>query len=463
MFVLFEFPNILSFMYHGVVLYYKYKQIMLDIKFIRENIDRVKKAVENKNKDVDIEKLLELDEEKRRVQTLLDEARERQNKASAEIAKASDGERQKMIDAVGELKAKVQELEAQLAPIKTGFDELLYSVPNVTDPIMPIGKSEDENVVIRQVGEKPDFDFEPKEHWELGEALDILDTKKAAEISGARFWYLKGDLVRLQFALHQFAFDTLINENIIKEVRDSLGLEHLSSKPFVPMLPPVMVRHDVQYAIHRVFGDQTYKIKDEDLNLVASAEHTLAPYHMNETLIEDELPKRYIGYSTAFRREAGTYGKDMKGILRGHQFDKSEIESFTTAESGADEQKLIIGLQEYMVCKLGLPYQVVQICTGDAGGPDYQQIDIETWLPGQGAYRETHTSDYMTDYQTRGIKSFYKTQSGERKLLHTNDATAFSGRPLIAIMENYQQADGSIKIPEVLQKYMGGQESIIKA
>ncbi len=433
---------------------------MLDIKFIRENVDRVKSAVKNKNKDVDIDKLLELDERRREIMTRLDEARAEQNTASAEIAKASEVDREAMIKSVAELKERIKALEEELAPVAEEFASLLYQVPNVTDPAMPVGKDEDENVVIKQVGEKPTFNFKPKEHWELGKELNLIDTEKAAEVSGARFWYLKGDLVRLQFAMHMFAIDTLINEEIIKEVRDSLGLEHLSSKPFVPMLPPVMVRDSVQKAIHRVFGDQTYKIDDEELNLVASAEHTLAPYHMNETLDEAELPKRYVGYSTAFRREAGTYGKDMKGILRGHQFDKSEMESFTTQDTGADEQKLIVGLQEYMVKKLGLPYQLVQICTGDAGGPDYQQIDIECWMPGQDAYRETHTSDYMTDYQTHGINAFYKTAEGERKLLYANDATAFSGRPLIAIMENYQQEDGSIKIPEVLQKYMGGQEVI---
>jgi len=435
---------------------------MLDIKFIRENIERVKTAALNKNKSVDIEKLLELDEDRRRLQTKLDEARSEQNKASEKIGQAEASDRQAMIDAVGKLKERVQKLEKEYSPVAEEFNALLYQVPNVTDPAMPVGKSEDENVVIREVGEKPVFNFEPKEHWELAEALDILDTKKAAEVSGSRFYYMKGDLVRLQFAVYQYVFDVLGDESIIKEVRNSLGLENLSTKAFVPMLPPVMVRESVQKAIHRVFGDQTYSIKDEKLNLVASAEHTMAPYHMNETLSEDELPKRYIAYSTAFRREAGTYGKDTKGFLRVHQFDKSEILSFSTTESGADEQKLIVGLQEYILKELGIPYQMVQICTGDAGGPDYQQIDIESWLPGQDAYRETHTSDYMTDFQTRGINSFYKTKDGEKKLLHTNDATAFTGRGLIAILENYQQEDGSIKIPKVLQKYMGGQEVITK-
>ncbi len=435
---------------------------MLDITFIKEHTQQVKDAVKNKGKDIDIDALLALEARRKKLQFDLESARQKQNKASADIAQAITSERGALIAKVKDIKKEVKRLEKEVDPLTKQIAEIVYTIPNVTAPEMPVGESEDDNVVIKQVGEKPTFDFEPKEHWELGRELDIIDTEKASEVSGARFWYIKGDLVRLQFALHMFAIDTLINEAIIKDVRDSLGLTHLSSKPFVPMLPPVMVRDSVQKAIHRVFGDQTYTIEGEELNLVASAEHTMAPYHMNETLKEEELPKRYIGYSTAFRREAGTYGKDMKGILRGHQFDKSEIESFTTQETGADEQKLIIGLQEYMVQKLGLPYQLVQICTGDTGAPDYQQIDIEVWMPGQGKYRETHTSDFMTDYQTRGINAFYKTKDGERKLLYTNDATAFSGRPLIAIMENYQQKDGSIKIPEVLQKYMGGQEMIVK-
>lgn len=433
---------------------------MLDIKFIRENEARVREAVQNKRKDVDIDALLAMDIARRALQTQLDSARAKQNKYSAQIAQISGDERAELIEVVSQVKTQVKEIEAELTPLTEKFEAMLYAVPNVTDPAMPVGAGEEDNVTVRTVGAKPVFDFAPKEHWELGKDLDILDTEKAAEVSGARFYYMKGDLVRLQFAMYQFTFDTLIDENVIASVRNELGLGHLSSKPFLPMLPPVMVREDVQRSIHRVFGDQTYGIQNENLNLVASAEHTLAPYHMNETLDEASLPKRYIGYSTAFRREAGTYGKDAKGILRVHQFDKAEMESFTTAESGSDEQKLIVGLQEYLIAQLNIPYRVVQVCTGDTGAPDYQQFDIECWLPGQDAYRETHTSDYMTDYQMRGINSFYKTTDGARKLLHTNDATAITGRVLIAIMENYQQADGTIIIPEVLRKYMGGQEVI---
>jgi len=353
---------------------------------------------------------------------------------------------------VGGLKKEIQDLEERQKEILKDWAELLHNIPNPPSPEMPEGDSDEDNITLYKWGEKPEFDFKPKEHSELGKELDVIDVQKAAEVSGSRFYYMKGDLVLMQYALTQFAFETLGNSEIIKKILKEKNLEHLSTKPFVPMIPPVMVRNEVQHAIHRVFGDQTYKIEKEDLNLVASAEHTIAPYHMNEVLSEEELPKRYIGISTAFRREAGTYGKDMGGIFRVHQFDKSEMGSFTTAETGADEQRMIVGLQEYMMQELKIPYRLQQVCTGDTGKPDFQQYDIEAWLPGQGQYRETHTSDYMTDFQMRGVKSFYKTKEGEKKLLHTNDATAFSVRAIVAIMENFQTKEGEIIIPEVLKK-----------
>jgi seryl-tRNA synthetase len=326
---------------------------------------------------------------------------------------------------------------------------------------MPAGESDEDNLTIYKWGEIGKFDFEPLEHSELGRKLGLIDVAKAAEVSGSRFYYMKGDLVLMQFALTQFAFDVVGNEEIIAQIVAERKLD-ISTKPFVPMLPPVMIRDCVQRSIHRVFGDQTYTIENEELNLVASAEHTMAPYHMGETLDNSDLPKRYIGYSTAFRREAGTYGKDMGGIFRVHQFDKAEMLSFTDAQTGEAEQQLIVGLQEYILRKLEIPYQLQQVCTGDTGAPDYQQFDIEAWLPGQDKYRETHTSDYMTDYQMRGVKSFYKDADGKKKLLHTNDATAVTGRVLVAIMENYQQADGNIAIPKALQSYMGGRKILRK-
>jgi len=209
--------------------------------------------------------------------------------------------------------------------------------------------------------------------------------------------------------------------------------------------------------------EDRYQVKEDDLFLAGSAEHTLGPIHMDETLKENELPKRYIGYGTAFRREAGTYGKDTKGILRQHQFDKLEMQSFTLPETSLDEQNFIIAIQEYMMRELGLHYQVVQICTGDMAIPDYRQIDIETWMPGQDSYKETHTSDLNTSFQSRRLNTKVKRADSKSEFVHMNDATLFAvGRTLIAIMENYQQEDGTIKVPVVLQPFMGGKDTIGK-
>ncbi len=435
---------------------------MLDPKFIRDNVDLVKNAARKKRVKVDIDLFIALDDKRKAMQSELDSKRADQNVATKNIRVLAGDQRNKLIAEVSDLKVAIQQRERELRPVLEEWQKILMDIPNPPSPNMPEGDSDEDNVTIRTWGNMPTFDFEPKTHELLGKELDILDTEKAAEVSGSRFYYLKGDLVLMQFALTLFAFETVTNEEVIKKVIQEKGL-HLSSRPFVPMLPPVMIKDSVQSVIHRVFGEQTYKIREEqDLNLVASAEHTMAPYHMNEVLDEADLPKRYIGYSTAFRKEAGTYGKDMKGFFRSHQFDKSEMESFTSAETGESEQEMIVGLQEYMVQSLHIPYRVQQICTGDTGKPDYQQYDIECWLPGQGKYRETHTSDYMTDFQTRGINSFYRTKEGKKKLLHTNDATAFAGRTMIAILENFQTKEGEVVIPEVLQKYMFGKEKITK-
>ena len=433
---------------------------MLDPKFIRENLEKVEEAIRKKRVEVDLQRWLTLDEKRRELQQKLESKRAEQNEASKKIAQVEKEEKEEMIKAMSNVKKEVQEIDSKLDKVKGRWEELLMNVPNICSPNMPEGKSDKDNMEIKKWGEIREFDFDIKDHVQLGTALNIIDIETAAEVSGSRFFYLKNGAVLLQMAIVNLVFDILGSEEVIKSIIDQEGLD-LKSIPFQPILPPVMIRNEVQTKIHRVFGDQTYKIQNEDLNLVASAEHTLAPYYMNKTLKEEELPKRFIGYSTAFRQEAGTYGKDMGGILRTHQFDKLEMESFTTDESGVEEQKLIVALQEYLVQQLKIPYRLVHVCTGDTGKPDYDQYDIECWMPAQDKYRETHTSDYMTDYQTRGIKSYYKTKDGQRKLLHTNDATAFAiGRILIAILENNQQEDGSVLIPDVLQKYMGGKKMI---
>lgn len=266
---------------------------------------------------------------------------------------------------------------------------------------------------------------------------------------------MKGDLALLQNAMHQFTLSVLTNEATLKGIIEKAGLS-VSAKPFIPVVPPLFIRPEVFQRMARLEPrDERYHVDADDLYLIGSAEHTLGPLHMDEAIKESDLPLRYTAFTSAFRREAGSYGKDMRGIIRLHQFEKMEMESFTTQESGLEEQNFLVAIQEYLTAQLGLPYQVVMTCTGDQGDPDARHLDVETWMPGQGKYRETHSADLMTDYQTRRLGTKVKRADGKSDFACTNDATAFAGRTLVAIMENYQQEDGSILVPEVLKKWMG--------
>jgi seryl-tRNA synthetase len=437
---------------------------MIDIKLVRDELEKVKIGLVKKGiKASDVDEVFELDKKYRELLSVLEGYKAEQNRMTDQISSEKDNEeRNKKINQMQDLKGEIKKLDSKVSEIKESFEEKFNALPNIPSPDMPEGKDESENVVIKKYGEVPNFNFKVRDHIEIGKDLDIIDVEKSAEVSGSRFFYLKGDAVLLQFALVSHTFSVLSDEAVLKKLIEENNL-NVSAKVFIPMLPPVIMKKEIQQKMGRFLGDQTYEIKNEEQTLVGSAEHTLASYHMNEILKEEELPIRYIGYSTAFRREAGTYGKDMGGILRVHQFDKLEMETFARAEDGKDEQKLIVALQEYLVQSLGVPYQLVHICTGDTGKPDYDQYDIECWMPGQEKYRETHTSDYMTDYQARSLKIRYATKEGKKEFVHMNDATAFAiSRILIAILENNQQEDGSIKIPEVLRKYLGGREEIGK-
>ncbi|MFA6018297.1 MAG: serine--tRNA ligase [Patescibacteria group bacterium] len=424
---------------------------MIDIKILREHGDLVKRACEQKNVVLDIDAIFELDQRERLLTTELDEMNRQRNEA----AKAKD------IEAGKKLKAEGAILENELAMIRAELDPLLLKVPNLPTSDTPVGKSEDENVVLRQVGIKPSFSFTPKEHSEIGEALGIIDTRRGTDVAGTRFAYLMGDLVLLQNAMYQFALSILTNEATLSSIIAHANLT-VSAKAFVPVAPPLFIRPDVFQKMARIEPrDERYHIVSDDLYLIGSAEHTLGPLHMNEIVKEADLPMRYCAFTSAFRREAGSYGKDMKGIIRLHQFDKMEMESFTVAEDGLAEQNFLVAIQEYITAQLGLAYQVVFCCTGDQGDPDARHIDIETWMPGQDKYRETHSADYMTDYQARRLDTKVKRESGKNELVHTNDATAFAGRTLVAVLENYQNEDGSVTIPEVLCPFMNGKDRII--
>jgi seryl-tRNA synthetase len=434
---------------------------MLDIQYIRDNAELVAQKSKEKGYDVDIKQLLGFDEERRKLQTEVDELRRQRN----ELAEQAKGQKpsDEQIEKGRMLKDATADLEHQLTAVDEQLTDLLKAVPNMPAADVPVGVSEDENKVAKTVGEPTKFDFEPKTHWEIGESRGWIDKERAAKVTGARFAYLKGDLVQLQFALIQFVFATLTDEKLIARLIEENGLK-LEAKAFVPILPPVMIREDIYDQMDRLEPrEDRYHIEgqDDDLWLIGSAEHTLGSMYAGEILPEDQLPLRYIGYSTSFRQEAGTYGKDNEGILRMHQFDKLEMETFSTAESGPDEHLLMIAIQEHLMQELGIPYQVLMKCTADIGKPNARGVDIEAWLPGQNKYRETHTADYMTDYQARRLKTRAKDSNGQTQLVHTNDATAFAmGRTMIAIIENGQTQDGTVKVPAALQPYMGGRTEI---
>jgi seryl-tRNA synthetase len=423
---------------------------MLDINYIRENVDLVKKATLDKNVDVAIDELLELDKRRRALQQHLDSISARRN-ALAKDAQGSQPTAHQIAQGK-ELKVQASAAETDLNGVQEKYFQLLKQVPNIPSADTPVGADEAANKVLRQVGTKPEFDFAPKEHFELGEQLDVIESKAAGEVSGSRFAYLKGELVLMQFALIQYALSIVTSEERLGVIAQEAGLD-VPTVPFIPVIPPVMIKPNVFEQMARLEPkEERYHIPSDNLYLVGSAEHTLGPLHMKETL---QKPQRYVGCSTAFRREAGSHGKDVRGILRLHQFDKIEIESFTAPANSIVEQDFIVAIQEYLMQALSLAYQVVLKCTGDMGGPDYRAIDIETWMPGQNKYRETHTSDLMTDYQARRLGTKIVTASGKKVYAHMNDATVFAiGRTLIAIMENYQQADGSITVPDVLQQYV---------
>ncbi|MCA9390342.1 serine--tRNA ligase [candidate division WWE3 bacterium] len=428
---------------------------MVDIQYIRENVDQMKKNILLRGMDpsvVSVDKLVRLDEERRNLIALVDDLRAQRNEISAAISGPQDKEK---IEAATEIKSQLQEKEKELESIQEAYQALLWLMPNQIHPDVPEGKDENENVPGRTWGEIPSFDFEVKDHVELGEALDLIDIKSAAKVSGARFGYIKNELALMQFGIVQMVFKTVTNREIISELAHKVGNKY--DTPFVPVVPPVLMRPNVMDRMGRLQPiEDRFVLEKDDFVLVGSAEHTLGPIHMDEIIAQETLPIRYIGYSTAFRQEAGSYGKDTRGILRVHQFDKLEFETFSLPDDGEAEQDLLVALQEYFLQQLEIPYQMVQICTGDMGKPDYRQIDLESWIPAQNSYRETHTSDYMTDFQARRLDIRYQSPDGEKGFVHMNDATAVAvGRVLIAIMENYQQADGSIKVPTVLIPYVG--------
>ena len=428
---------------------------MLDIRFIRDNPDLVKENTNNKGYTADIDELLRQDDTRRGLQQRADDLREQRNAISSQLKGGRPSDEQ--IQQAKLIKDELSLVEVSLREIDESFTKLLKTVPNVAHSDVPVGRSEDDNVIAKTVGQPTEFDFEPKNHADIASAKGWIDKERASKVAGSRFAYIKGDLVRLHWAMMQWAMNQLSDESVLKRISARAGLS-VSTKPFVPVLPPLMIKTELYDAMDRLEPrDDRYKIEGEELWLQGSAEHVLGSMHADEIFEQTDLPVRYIGYATSFRKEAGTYGKDMEGIIRMHQFDKLEMESLVTPDQSYDEHLFMVAIQEYLMSELGLPFRVMLKCTADIGKPNARGIDIDVWLPGQGKYRETHTADYMTDYQSRRLKTRFRGEAGI-ELVHTNDATVLSQRPLIAIIENYQTASGDVIVPAVLRAYLGGRE-----
>jgi len=414
---------------------------MLDIKFIRQNPDKVKEGCEKKQVKVDIDRLLILDEQRRKYLKDIEFLKTEQNRLSDEISKEVDSTRKgEQISKAQEIRDEVRKDDKVLRGLTQEFKRLILQIPNLPQDDVPTGKDESDNVVLKEVGKKPEFDFKPKDYSEIAEKLDLIDVKRAAKISGSRFGYLKNEGALLEFALLGLALNTLI------------------PKGFVPVIPPVMIKPEMAQGMgypEQFDGEEAYFIEKDNLFLIGTAEQSLGPMHANEVLEEKELPKRYLAFPcTAFRREAGSYGKDTRGIFRVHQFDKIEMFSFCKPKDSKREHQFFLKIEEELMQALKIPYQVIQMCTGDLGFPAAVKYDIEAWFPFEGRYRETHSTSNCTDFQARRLNIRWRDEEGRLNFVHTVNGTVFSQRPILAILENYQQKDGSIKIPKVLQKYI---------
>lgn len=431
---------------------------MIDIKLLRTNPELIRQAIINKSAKIDLDNVINLDKKKLEIQKKIELLRARRN----ELSTSKDGKMDTTsIQEARNLKDEISQIELIFNEIEEEFLKEFKKIPNIPTNDTPIWFSEDENQITKKWGNPTQFSFPPRNHAEISSARGWIDKERASKVAGSRFAYLKGDLVKLQIALVSWVIDALTDELIISEIIKENNLS-VSTKPFIPVFPPFMIRTTVYDAMDRLEpSEDRYKIEGQDLWLQWSAEHVLWSMHTEEIFSEADMPVRYLGYATSFRWEAWTYWKDMEGIMRMHQFDKLEMESFSTPESSHEEHLFFSAIQEYLMQKLELPYQKLQKCTFDIWKPNAKGSDIETWLPWQQKYRETHTADYMTDYQSRRLKTRVRRTNGELDLVHTNDATAFAcGRALVAIIENYQNEDMTIRVPLVLQPYLAWRKEI---
>ena len=424
---------------------------MLDLAFIRNHPDIVKEAARVKNNPIDIDALLSLDQQLLALQRQVEETRAQQNQLSKlvqEAGKKKDNALKAELIAQGrQLAEQIKASEPQLKALEELRYQMLLLVPNIPDPSAPIGKDENDNVPVKYWGEQPHFDFEPLDHYALMQKLDMIDIERAVKVAGARSYVLKGDGARLELALMNFAVD------------------RISRKGFTPLIVPAMAR-DFAFIGNGQFPkgrDQVYEIEGQDLFLVGTAEVSITGMFKDEILKFDELPLRFVGFCPCFRQEAGTYGKDTRGVFRIHQFNK--VEQYVICKADHEESvrwyHQLLQNSEELVQALELPYRVLNVCTGDMGDGKVEMSDIECWLPSEGRYRETHSCSYFHEWQARRANIRYRDEEGKVKFVHTLNNTAIaSPRILLPLLETHQQADGSVRIPAALQPFMGGQQYI---
>ncbi|MDR7482247.1 MAG: serine--tRNA ligase [Armatimonadota bacterium] len=424
---------------------------MLDLKKIREAPDRYRAGLRKRGlHPAAIDAVLDADRRRREVLQQIEALRAEQNRASAEVPRLAGEARLARLAALRALADRLKALEPALEAAEADLDRLLRSLPNQPDDTVPEGLDASANVVVRAWGSPPQFAFPPADHVDLGTRLDIVDFERGAKAAGSRFYYLKGDGVLVEQALVRLAMDLLRAEG------------------FVVMETPMLVRTGV---ITGAWGgvefdpQQTYKVETDDLALIGTSEQSLAAYHMDETLEADRLPLRYAGLSWCFRREAGSYGRDVRGLYRVHQFFKVEMFSFAHPARSAEEHEYLVSLEERYVRMLGLPYRVVLLCGGDLGLAMAKTYDVEIWMPGRGGWGETHSCSNAHDFQARRLGIRYREgPRGPAEFVHTlNGTLVATSRMLLALLENYQQADGSVCVPDVLQPYLDGRAVLLPA
>ncbi len=413
---------------------------MLNLSSVRENPDAFKAQLARKGVDSQlIDEVLKLDIAKRGLLQKTESLRQQQNEVSKQIPNLTGEEKTKILSEMKVLSEEKKDLEKILDETDSKLTDILESLPNPPHENAPEGKDDKENVVLEKWGNIRNFDFKPKEHWEIAEDLGLLDTERSAKISGSRFYFLREELALLQMALMNWAF-----------------LE-MNKKGYSPTIPPFMTRKEAIYGTGFLDKDENYIINpgEDDLYLIGTSEVPMTSYYAGEILDEDDLPKKFCAYSPCFRREAGTYGKDMKGILRVHQFEKIEMVIFCLPENSERMHEEIRNIEEDLLRQLKIPYQLVDVCCGDLGSSAIKKYDLEAWLPGQDKYREMTSASICTDFQTRRLNTRIRKKNGDLVFAHTLNGTAVSSRPLIAILENFQNTDGSVDIPEVLVPFCG--------